>query len=86
MVDEAHERDIQLDLLLLLLKRSLEFNPELKVIIMSATINAELFTQYFDNCPSLSIPGFTYPVEHHFLDVSRHQMDNVYFVYHYQYM
>uniref|UniRef100_A0A1B6KUX6 RNA helicase n=1 Tax=Graphocephala atropunctata TaxID=36148 RepID=A0A1B6KUX6_9HEMI len=68
IVDEAHERDTYVDFLLLLLKRALQLNPSLKVIIMSATINAELFTRFFNDCPSISIPGFTYPVEHHFLD------------------
>ncbi|XP_054278787.1 ATP-dependent RNA helicase DHX30-like isoform X2 [Macrosteles quadrilineatus] len=68
IVDEAHERDIPVDFLLLLLKRAQEQNPALKVIIMSATINAELFTKFFNDCPSISIPGFTFPVQHRFLD------------------
>lgn len=69
VIDEAHERDINTDFLLALVKRALQINPELRVIIMSATINAELFQKYFDHAPALHIPGFTHPVKQQFIDV-----------------
>ena len=47
IIDEAHERGIQIDLLLLLMKKALKINPNLKLIIMSATINPEIFANYF---------------------------------------
>lgn len=70
IIDEAHERDLNTDFMLLLTKRAASKNPNLKIIIMSATINPELFQNYFSNSAALHIPGFTYPVEEHFLDVS----------------
>lgn len=47
IIDEAHERSIQIDILLLLMKNALNLNPNLKLIIMSATINPEIFANYF---------------------------------------
>ncbi|XP_063977853.1 ATP-dependent RNA helicase DHX30-like [Diachasmimorpha longicaudata] len=67
IVDEAHERTINTDMLLVLLKRAMAINKDLKVIIMSATINAELFQNYF-NCNVIEVPGRTYPVESHYLE------------------
>ena len=54
IIDEAHERGIQIDLLLLLMKKALKLNPKLKLIIMSATINPEIFANYFKNDYSYS--------------------------------
>ncbi|XP_026469643.1 putative ATP-dependent RNA helicase DHX30 [Ctenocephalides felis] len=68
IIDEAHERDADIDTLLLLVKYSMKQNPNLKVIVMSATMNAELFRNYFNNGAILTIPGFTYPVTMNFLD------------------
>lgn len=70
IIDEAHERDLNIDLLLLLMKELLEKNDRIRVVIMSATINAELFQQYFNNCPLISIPGFMHNVNTYFIDVS----------------
>ena len=68
ILDEAHERDINTDMLLVLLRRALSLNPHLHLIVMSATINAELFQNYFDDAAALHIPGFTYPVKSVFLE------------------
>ncbi|XP_063913641.1 putative ATP-dependent RNA helicase DHX57 [Zophobas morio] len=68
IVDEVHERSEQSDFLLLILKDVLPFRPDLKVILMSATMNAQLFSDYFGGVPVLSIPGRTFPVEQHFLE------------------
>lgn len=67
ILDEAHERHIDTDMLMILLKRALKKNPNLKVLIMSATINAHMFQQYF-NCPAVKVPGRLYPVKMHFLE------------------
>ncbi|XP_044020902.1 ATP-dependent RNA helicase DHX30-like [Aphidius gifuensis] len=67
IVDEAHERTINTDVLLALLKRAMNNNKNLKIIIMSATINAGLFQNYF-NCGVVEVPGRTYPVEMNFLE------------------
>ena len=62
MVDEAHERSLNIDFVLGLLKRVLHARPEFKVIVSSATMNAEAFSSYFGNCPIVNIDTITYPV------------------------
>lgn len=62
MVDEAHERSLNIDFILGLLKRVLEERPEFKVIVSSATINAEIFSAYFGDCPIVKIETQMYPV------------------------
>jgi HrpA-like RNA helicase len=62
MVDEAHERSLNIDFILGLLKRVLAERHDFKVIVSSATINTELFSNYFDDCPVVKIDSITYPV------------------------
>lgn len=62
MVDEAHERSLNIDFVLGLLKRVLEERKEFKVIVSSATMNAEAFSHYFNNCPIVTIETQTFPV------------------------
>ena len=62
MVDEAHERSLNIDFVLGLLKRVLAARPDFKVIVSSATMNAEAFSKYFNNCPIVSIDTVTFPV------------------------
>ncbi|KAL9324999.1 hypothetical protein ACSQ67_005644 [Phaseolus vulgaris] len=68
IVDEIHERGINEDFLLVVLKDLLACKPELKLILMSATLDAELFSSYFNSVSTMKIPGFTYPVRTHFLE------------------
>ncbi|KAF8108374.1 hypothetical protein N665_0109s0002 [Sinapis alba] len=68
IVDEIHERGMNEDFLLIILKDLLPRRPELKLILMSATLDAELFSSYFGGAGVIHIPGFTYPVHSYFLE------------------
>ncbi|KAF9366659.1 DEAH-box ATP-dependent RNA helicase prp22 [Mortierella sp. NVP85] len=63
IIDEAHERTVETDVLFGLLKRTKAKRPGLKLLIMSATLNVTKFSDFFDECPIYTIPGRTYPVE-----------------------
>ena len=63
IVDEAHERSLNIDFLLGYLKRLLPRRPELKLIITSATIDPQRFSRYFDDAPIIQVAGRSYPVE-----------------------
>ncbi len=63
LVDEAHERSLNIDFLLGLLKRLLARRDDLKVIVTSATIDTARFAAFFDGAPVVEIPGRSYPVE-----------------------
>ena len=62
MVDEAHERSLNIDFILGLLKRVLQERSDFHVIVSSATMNTQAFSEYFDNAPIVSIDTITYPV------------------------
>ena len=68
VVDEIHERDVNTDFLLVLLKDMVRVNRDLKVILMSATIDTSLFSDYFNDCPIIEITGRTHPVAEFFLE------------------
>ncbi|MDG1442772.1 MAG: ATP-dependent RNA helicase HrpA [Pseudomonadales bacterium] len=63
IIDEAHERSLNIDFLLGYLKRILPQRPDLKVIITSATIDVERFSKHFSNAPVVQVSGRTFPVE-----------------------
>lgn len=63
IVDEAHERSLNIDFLLGYLKQLLRKRPDLKLIVTSATIDTSRFAQHFDDAPVISVEGRTFPVE-----------------------
>ncbi len=63
IIDEAHERSLNIDFLLGYIKQLLPRRPDLKVIITSATIDTERFSAHFDDAPVIEVSGRTYPVE-----------------------
>ncbi|KAF8337940.1 P-loop containing nucleoside triphosphate hydrolase protein [Cantharellus anzutake] len=68
IVDEVHERSIESDFLLIVLKSLLRQRSDLKVILMSATVDAEKISSYFEGCPIMQVPGRTFPVDVQFLE------------------
>lgn len=62
MIDEAHERSLNIDFVLGLVKRVLRERSDFRVIVSSATMNTKVFSEYFDNAPIVSIDTVTYPV------------------------
>ncbi len=67
IIDEAHERSLNIDFLLGYLKQLLPRRPDLKLIITSATIDVESFSRHFDGAPVIEVSGRSYPVETHYL-------------------
>lgn len=68
IIDEIHERNVVSDVCLALIKQTVMHRKDLKVILMSATLNAESFSRYFNNCPTIHIEGFTFGVQELFLE------------------
>lgn len=68
VLDEVHERTIDSDFLLIVLKKLIKRRPDLKVILMSATVDAEKFSSYLGGAPVLEVPGRTFPVQTRFLE------------------
>ncbi|CAI2171063.1 13558_t:CDS:10 [Funneliformis geosporum] len=68
IIDEVHERSLDSDFLLIILKKILEWRSDLKIILMSATVDTSKFSKYFNNCPVIEIPGRTFPVKDKFLE------------------
>jgi len=73
IIDEAHERSLNIDFLLGYLKTILPRRPDLKIIISSATLDAKSFSKFFDNAPVMEVEGRTYPVEDFFLPPGKNE-------------
>ncbi|GAA6051223.1 hypothetical protein JCM3770_005879 [Rhodotorula araucariae] len=79
IIDEVHERSIDSDFLLIVLREILEVRKDLKVILMSATVDAEKISEYMGGCPVVRVPGRTFPVTAHYLEdvveLTRYRLD-----------
>ncbi len=76
IIDEAHERSLNIDFLLGYLKRLLPRRPDLKVVITSATIDPERFSRHFDEAPIIEVSGRTFPVEVRYRPLVEPQYDD----------
>lgn len=77
IIDEAHERSLNIDFLLGYLKRLLPKRPDLKVIVTSATIDPESFSRHFGDAPIIEVSGRTFPIEIRYRPVTRVNDDDV---------
>lgn len=68
LLDEVHERDLLTDFILTIVRDILPKRPKLRVILMSATMDSNLLSEYFNNCPVLHIPGRSFPVQTLYLE------------------
>ncbi|XP_061694799.1 ATP-dependent RNA helicase A isoform X2 [Syngnathoides biaculeatus] len=68
IVDEIHERDINTDFLMVVLRDVVRAFPQIRVILMSATIDTRMFREYFFNCPIIEVFGRTFSVQEYFLE------------------
>ncbi|XP_048452932.1 ATP-dependent RNA helicase DHX29 [Rhincodon typus] len=68
IVDEVHERSVQSDFLLIILKELMQKRSNLNLILMSATVDSDKFARYFGHCPVINIPGRIYPVQVYHLE------------------
>ncbi|CAG4952139.1 unnamed protein product [Colias eurytheme] len=68
ILDEVHERDSHIDLAMCMLKQILKKRKDLRLILMSATLDADVLSNYFDDCPVVHIEGLAYPVEDVYLE------------------
>jgi ATP-dependent helicase HrpA len=76
IIDEAHERSLNIDFLLGYLKQLLPKRPDLKVIVTSATIDPESFSKHFSDAPIIEVSGRTFPIEIRYLETAREAGDD----------
>ncbi|KAI6176578.1 hypothetical protein M3Y97_00813500 [Aphelenchoides bicaudatus] len=75
ILDEVHERHAQGDLLVALLKLTVQRRQDLKLILMSATVQLQLFSKYFEGAPVIQVPGRLFPIELQWIPVKEHDID-----------
>src|SRR5207247_5722901 len=75
ILDEAHERSLNIDFVIGYLKKLVAIRSDLKVVVTSATIDAERFSRHFDNAPVIEVSGRLYPVEMRYRPVASDSED-----------
>ncbi|XP_071443842.1 dosage compensation regulator mle isoform X2 [Hetaerina americana] len=68
IVDEIHERDVNSDFIMVVLRDMVHTYPDLRIVLMSATIDTTLFSKYFNDCPVVEVEGRAFPVQEYFLE------------------
>ncbi len=77
IIDEAHERSLNIDFILGYLKQLLPRRPDLKLIITSATIDPQKFSKHFNDAPVIEVSGRTYPVEMRYKEIDSSEYDQI---------
>lgn len=77
IIDEVHERNIQIDFICILLKKLLEHNKKIKLILMSASFNTNLFANYFNTSAVIHVSGKMFPVKEYFLEDLVHKISHI---------
>ena len=67
-MDEIHERDMNTDFLFVAIRDMVETYPDLRVVLMSATVDTTIFSKYFFHCPIIEVIGKMFPVQQYFLE------------------
>ena len=75
IIDEVHERDVNTDFLLIVMRRLVQHNPRIRVVLMSATMDLKQLQRYFGGAKILDVPGRTFPVTCYYLEDTIEMLD-----------
>ena len=77
IIDAAHERSLNIDLLLGYVKEIIKRRPEFRVVVTSATISGEQFSRFFDGAPIIDVAGRSYPISIHYCEPKEELLEQI---------